>query len=102
MELRMPKNFTTRVLRDFSTKNYASALENFNEAIKLKSTFERAFYNRGTTKIELNDFGGALLDFNTAISLNATAESYFGRAMVYVRMIRIQPVRLKIFQRPLN
>lgn len=78
------EKFYNKGIADFSAKNYTSALENFNEAIKLKATFERAFYNRGTTKIELNDFAGALLDFNTAISLTATAESFFGRAMVYM------------------
>ena len=53
-------------------KNYKVAIDNFSKAIELnidKRNYE--FYvNRGSAKMEINDYTGAIQDFNAAIEIN--------------------------------
>jgi tetratricopeptide (TPR) repeat protein len=44
--------------------NYARGIEDFNEAIRLKPNYERAFYNWGTAYSNLGNYGCAIEDFD--------------------------------------
>lgn len=50
-------------------EDYIGALEDYNEAIKLKPLFSEAFYQRGNVKTFLNDEKGALSDYDKAIKI---------------------------------
>jgi tetratricopeptide (TPR) repeat protein len=45
------------------------ALQDFNEAIRLRPDFAGAFYNRGNARAVKGDVEGALQDYNEAIRL---------------------------------
>ena len=63
----------------FQDKHYADALAKFTEAIGLKNNFEKAYFNRGSVKMETGDFAGAEQDFTSSINLSPSAKAYFGR-----------------------
>ena len=46
------------------------AIENFNQALKLKPDFAEVYYNRGLARAELGDNLGAVEDFNEALLIN--------------------------------
>ena len=45
------------------------ALQDYNEAIRLKPDYALAFYNRGIARRDKGDVEGALQDYNEAIRL---------------------------------
>jgi len=63
----------------FEAKQYSEALAKFNSAIDLKDNFEKAFFNRGSVKMETGDFAGAESDFTASINLKPSAKAFFGR-----------------------
>ena len=68
-------------IKNFSKKKFRQALANFEQAIKFKPNFDKAYYNRGCVKSELKDFKGAISDFDFALGINSEmASAYFSRA----------------------
>ncbi len=57
----------------FNNKQFADAMLDFNKAIEFKPDFEKAYFNRGLTKIELLLAKSAIQDFNKSIELNGIA-----------------------------
>ena len=51
---------------DCKLGNYKDALEHFNKAIALQPDFAEAYYNRGLTRIYLDDITGGALDLSKA------------------------------------
>lgn len=75
------------VLRaDISIKkeqNYAQALEDMNEAIKLQPKFAGFFINRAFLRYNLDDYFGAMADYDYAIGLDPTNNiAYFNRGLL--------------------
>ena len=69
-------------IQHFASKNFKEALTDFNAAISIKPDFDKAYFNRGNTKMELNDLQGALADFNMALNISQQSDYFFGRAQV--------------------
>ena len=51
-------------------KDYAGAIADFDEVIKLDSLFIEAWENRGVTKYYLHDYEGAIRDYDRALEIN--------------------------------
>jgi len=65
----------------FKDKKYSEALAYFDQAIRLKPNFEKAYFNRAGIKFETKDYRGAIDDLNKVIELNAKYEkAYYNRA----------------------
>ena len=60
------------------------AIEDFNNAIRLKPDYAYTYNNRGIVYGELSQYQRAIEDFNTAIGLKPDyAKAYNNRALVY-------------------
>ena len=63
---------------------YGQAIEDFNEAIKLKSDDESNYYNRGLAYYQLGQYSQAIEDFTNAIELNSYyQDAYYCRGQIY-------------------
>lgn len=60
---------------NFSLKNYESAIDDFDEDIKLDPSRVESFFNRGSSKFQLDDKDGACLDWSKAGELGS-AKAY--------------------------
>jgi hypothetical protein len=47
-------------------KDYYGALDDYSKAIELEPDFAEAYFNRGLTRIYLNDINGGALDLSKA------------------------------------
>jgi tetratricopeptide (TPR) repeat protein len=88
-------------------RDYAGAIEDYNEAIRLDPKYVAAYNNRGIAKSKLQDFVGAIKDYDEAIRLdpkNVNAHlvrgmakddmrDYAGAIKDYDEAIRIDPKR---------
>ena len=74
----------------FRKEDYRGALANYNQAIRLDSTFAKAYNNRGLLKGNTsNDRQGALADLNQAIRLDRTfAQAYYNRGLLKQDMLK--------------
>ncbi|MFN4915523.1 MAG: tetratricopeptide repeat protein [Sphingomonadales bacterium] len=62
--------------------NYRSAVECYDQAIKLEPALPTAWYNRGVAKIKLKQYSLAVVDLNKCILLDTGFhEAYFNRAV---------------------
>jgi Tfp pilus assembly protein PilF len=76
-------------LRD--SRNYELALIKFDEAIESDPLLYDAYYQRGSTKLDLDDVESAMSDFNLAIAIDpGRAEAYNGRGVAYTKMERYE------------
>lgn len=50
--------------------DYVSAIENFNNIIRIKPFLSEPYFFRGLAKLNLDDFEGAIRDYTQAIELN--------------------------------
>ena len=50
--------------------DYVSAIENFNNIIRIKPYLSEPYFFRGLAKLNLDDFEGAIRDYTQAIELN--------------------------------
>lgn len=70
-----------------SQKNYAQALEDMNEAIKLQPKFAGYFINRAFLRYKLDDYFGAMSDYDYAIQLDPTNYmAMYNRALLKVEV----------------
>jgi len=71
----------------FYTKGeYAKALSKFNNAIKIKANFPKAYYNLALCHIETANLDSAIEDLNNVIMLQAYDKAYYLRGTVRVDM----------------
>ena len=62
------------------SKDYYAAIQDFDQAIRLKPDYELAYSNRGYSKAELKDYYGAIADFTKDIELYPNlASAYYTR-----------------------
>ena len=61
-------------------KNYEKALEEYNNAIKIKKDFWQAINNKGLAYYELNNINLATISFKKALSFEENAEPMLGLA----------------------
>ena len=66
----------------FNEKKYSEAISEFDKAIQLKPTFDKAYFHRGNAKQESKDLTGAMSDYTTAIGISQQAEYFFSRAQL--------------------
>jgi tetratricopeptide (TPR) repeat protein len=64
------QQYYNRAMDKVFRKDYAGAIADFSEAIRLDSGFIEAYENRGVSKYYLGDFRGALEDYNKALEIN--------------------------------
>lgn len=70
--------------------SFAEALPYYNEALKLDTTMEAAWFSRGEAKYRLTDYNGAIDDFNKALSMNPKDENtYFFRAACNAKLMNL-------------
>lgn len=71
-------------LTDLKLKYYLRALENFDEAIRLKPKDTRYYFSRGNTYFGMNQYLQAIEDYNQAISLDPNfADAYNNRGAAF-------------------
>jgi uncharacterized caspase-like protein len=64
----------------YNKEDYKGAIEDYDQAIKLKPDYADAYYNRGIARSDLGDNKGAIADYDQAIKLKPDfAEAYYGR-----------------------
>ncbi len=68
--------------RGFAAADLDESMRFYNEAIRLKPDFAKAFFNRAYTRSAKGDQEGAMQDYNEAIRLKPDfAEAFFNRAL---------------------
>lgn len=83
------QEFVDRGKVAFQAKDYASAIQNYSEALKLKPADARLFYNRGLAYYKLEDLDRALADFTETINIAPTLYfAWMNRANIYSRKNR--------------
>jgi tetratricopeptide (TPR) repeat protein len=77
------KNIKTISFNDTGAiANYNKAIADYTKAIELEPNKSRAYYNRGLSKYEFNDYTGAIADYNIAIRLDPNyADAYYNRGL---------------------
>jgi tetratricopeptide (TPR) repeat protein len=70
----LPYPRAERAYQRLQKNDYAGALEDYNEVIRLDPNEDENYLNRGLVKEKLDDLKGAALDFAKAIELNAKNE----------------------------
>lgn len=63
--------------------DYALAIADFTEAIRLQPDYDQPYLNRGAAYAALNDYAAAVADYTEAIRLNPTlASAYYNRGII--------------------
>lgn len=57
-------------------EDYTTAISFFDAAIEIYPKYDEAYYQRGQSKYELNDYLGALNDYQKAKDLNPNNDDY--------------------------
>ena len=68
---------------EFRRGEFATALENFNKSVELKSDFEISYFYRAAAHQALENFDEAMLDYSKAIQLNPNmTDAYYNKAKI--------------------
>lgn len=71
--------------------DYVSAIDNFNNIIRIKPFLSEPYFFRGLAKLNLDDYDGAIQDFSQAIDLNPNYfHAYMYRGIAYNGMKRYE------------
>lgn len=78
--------------------DYVSAIDNFNNIIRVKPYLSEPYFFRGLAKLNLDDYEGAIQDFSQAIELNPNYfHAYVYRGIAYQSLKRFEEA-LKDFE----
>lgn len=84
-------NYTSQGKYELSRGRYASAITLLNKAIKQYSVNAEAYFLRGVSKYELDDFLGAETDFTEAVGINPkNYEAFLFRGVSRSRMLKFK------------
>lgn len=71
--------------------DYVSAIDNFNNIIRVKPYLSEPYFFRGLAKLNLDDYEGAIQDFTQAIELNPNYfHAYVYRGIAYQNLKRFE------------
>lgn len=74
-------------IQNYSSTRYHAAIGDFTQAIAIRSNFHQAFYNRGLSRLKIEDNQGANLDFSKAIEIHPVyAKAYMNRGIAKNRL----------------
>lgn len=104
-QYKMPVAYVRRGFAELVSEDYTSAINDFNETIKLNPTLERAYFGRGVCRFENKDFDGAEEDMKkftakdktTAIAYNYLAgirfmkQDFKGALENYDMVVKLDP-----------
>src|SRR5215470_14094356 len=79
-----PDELLQRGEQYYEKGEYNRAIQDFNEAIRLKPELADAFYDRGLAYGMKGDLERALQDFSESIRLKPSVEAFFNRGDTYV------------------
>jgi Flp pilus assembly protein TadD len=65
-----------------------AAIDDFNQAAKIKPDLVWAYLNRGVAKVYLGDEAGAQTDFDTCLKLNANLKAQIDNKVDLARKLR--------------
>lgn len=86
----LPYPHAQRGFARFERKDYAGALQDYNEAVRLDSSDVDYVINRGVVKEKLRDLNGALADFSKAATMAPNAaNAWFHRGNVLSKLNRL-------------
>lgn len=78
--------------------DYVSAIDNFNNIIRVKPYLSEPYFFRGLAKLNLDDYEGSIQDFSQAIELNPNYfHAYVYRGIAYQNLKRFEEA-LKDFE----
>ena len=69
-------DFFNRGIAKHNQGEYAGAIADYNQAIRLNPDDADTFHNRGFAKVKLEQYAGAIADYNEAIRLNPDDAGY--------------------------
>ncbi|MDP4195691.1 MAG: tetratricopeptide repeat protein [Bacteroidota bacterium] len=62
------------------------AIDDFDSALSINSSFHQGYFNRGFAKLKLDDLSGAILDFSSSIEFSQrNAKAFFYRGISYYK-----------------
>lgn len=83
--------YTSRGIAYKKLKKYRRAIQDYNEAIRLRPRYAIAHHNRGNAYFDLRQYRRAIQDYNEALRLNpGIALSYYQRGNAYDKLGRKQ------------
>jgi tetratricopeptide (TPR) repeat protein len=68
-KLSTAKEYYVRALNESNNKDYASAIRDYTEALRLDPHYGEALGNRGAARFNAQDYKGALSDYNAALKI---------------------------------
>ena len=76
-------NYNSRGIAWFSKKEYAKAIADYNEAIRIDPLYSTAYNNRGIVRFDMREYDESVTDFNKAILIDPEyAEPYYNRGII--------------------
>ena len=69
---------------------YKEALEEFNKAIEIDSSFTNAIFNRALVRDKLGDFYGAINDYSKVIEQEPAWDAFLNRGLSYRRAMKFE------------
>ena len=86
-DIEKAQEYLIRGIVKSNSKDYKSAISDFDKAIKLNPNFDDAYNNRGVAKEYLTNYNGAIEDYNKFIELNPNnAIVYYNRGKVKIKL----------------
>jgi tetratricopeptide (TPR) repeat protein len=80
-----PSHYLKNGSAKFQLQDYAGAIDDLDQAIRLKENFKEAYYLRALSYVHLNRFDKAAADFNRVIEIDPLfKDAWFNRAF-YIR-----------------
>lgn len=83
--------------KNYHDENYAQALQDYRQAIKLDPEFSEAYHNLGNIQYLMHDFKAALHNYNKAILHNpSSAEAYHSRGLLFMSLVKYDQAMIDI------
>jgi len=85
----------------YAEKKYTESMTKFDEAIKIKANFPKAYYNRALCNVELKKPTAALADLGNVILLEPSGKVFYRRGTVYIDMNDLEAAKVD-FQKAIS